>query len=268
MRNLVRKRNLRLPISVIIPCKGHANYLCAAIFSVMKQNVDINEIIIIDDGDNLNEDHMLITIKHKDQIPISIYHHEKTLGASAARNTGFSHCRSPWVLPLDADDLIRPDYMEKAFRSAKPRSIVYPDFKYIGERQEICQLNHNFDLVELCKANFMIAGSLIPLEAWQTVKEKNGEGYNSKIWELGGFEDQLFYIECALLGFNGNHLSEPAYLYRQHLDNYSVKSKDKNIKEIRYFMKRYLNKIYQFEIPISGDEEFSHKVIRWNKKRN
>lgn len=259
-----RGKKEKLPVSVIIPCKDHSSFLPAAVMSVVNQTVDINEIIIIDDGDNLNEKEFFSSLLSLPSFPIRVIHNGKVIGTSASRNLGFHQSLSSWVLPMDADDLIRSDYIEKAYQlTLKENVIVYPDFQYFGERRLVCRMRDSFDLFELCKSNFMIAGSLIPKEAWESVMLRNGEGYVNKIWKLGGYEDHLFYIECALLGYPGRHLSEPVYFYRQHSQNYSKKIRC--IKEIKNFMLNHLRMFYQFNMPKSDDFEFSHRTIRWLK---
>jgi len=64
-------------------------------------------------------------------------------GVAAARNLGIQAARGSYILPLDADDLIMPDYLEKAlaiFTERPETAIVSCDARFFGESNGVRQL--------------------------------------------------------------------------------------------------------------------------------
>jgi glycosyltransferase involved in cell wall biosynthesis len=207
-------------VGVVIPCHRHARFLPVCLTSLALQTRPPAEVVIINDGGEENLDEAVAVAGDLLDAPIKMIKLSPTQGTAAARNIGFGRLSTRWVLPLDADDAIRPTFIESALKLAAGEDvIIYPDFQRFGNEREVARMRSVFDLVELCYSNYMIAGCLIPMKAWHRVREINGEGYSTALWRLGGYEDQLFFIECALSGYQGRHLPAPLYLYRRHPDS-------------------------------------------------
>ncbi|WP_053093828.1 glycosyltransferase family 2 protein [Rufibacter radiotolerans] len=96
--NTLDKRPIANLISVVIPCHNHERYLPQAIESVLAQQVDRVEIIIVDDGSTDGSKAVA------NRFPGVTYIYQENQGPSAARNTGLDHCRGEFVVFLDADD--------------------------------------------------------------------------------------------------------------------------------------------------------------------
>ncbi len=90
-------------ISIIIPCYNNANYLAEAINSVLEQNYQNIEIIVVDDGSKDNPKNIT------DNYPSIKYFFQTNKGPSAARNTGIKHSRGQFLVFLDADDRLLKD---------------------------------------------------------------------------------------------------------------------------------------------------------------
>jgi glycosyltransferase involved in cell wall biosynthesis len=88
-------------VSVIIPCYNYGVYIVDAVKSVMSQNFDDLEIIVVDDGSTDNTRSVLGPLR--DRIK---YIYQANMGPSAARNTGIVHSTGEFILFLDADDVL------------------------------------------------------------------------------------------------------------------------------------------------------------------
>ena len=86
-------------ISVIIPTFNRFNYLDRAIKSVLNQTIDVNEIIIVDDGSNDGTSEFI-----NSKYPDIKYIYQQNRGVSAARNVGIAAAQSNWIAFLDSDD--------------------------------------------------------------------------------------------------------------------------------------------------------------------
>lgn len=86
-------------VSVIIPTYNRANFVTAAIDSVLAQSYTDYEIIVIDDGSTDNTKEVLQP--YRDKIH---YIYQPNKGVSAARNTGIKEAQGDWIAFLDSDD--------------------------------------------------------------------------------------------------------------------------------------------------------------------
>lgn len=110
-----------MQVSVIIPTYNSAQYLIAAVESVLAQTFKDFEILVIDDGstDNTSE-----VVK---QFPASVrYIKQKNQGVSVARNNGIKESRGKYVSFLDADDTWFPTKLEKQIEALNKN----PEYKF------------------------------------------------------------------------------------------------------------------------------------------
>lgn len=90
-------------VSVVIPCYNHADYLAAAINSVLQQTYSPVEIIVVNDGSTDNTE---AVARQFEKIK---YVFQENAGLSAARNTGIAHSSGQYLVFLDADDWLYKD---------------------------------------------------------------------------------------------------------------------------------------------------------------
>ncbi|BAQ61472.1 glycosyltransferase [Geminocystis sp. NIES-3708] len=93
-------------ISVIIPAFNAEKYLKDAIESVIKQNYQPLEIILIDDGSTDN------TAKIAKSFQDIQYIYQENSGPVIARNNGIKIAKGEYIAFLDADDLWTDDHLE------------------------------------------------------------------------------------------------------------------------------------------------------------
>jgi glycosyltransferase involved in cell wall biosynthesis len=110
--NAQRKNTLppNLPlVSIIISGHDYGQYLSDAIESVLNQTYQNIEVIVVNDGSTDNTDEVLRK-----------YNVERVFqefqGLAAARNNGFKHSKGSFILFLDGDDKIAPEYIEKTMK--------------------------------------------------------------------------------------------------------------------------------------------------------
>ena len=115
-----------------------------------------------------------------------------------------------YILPLDADDLIAPEFLAKtvALLDALPDiAIVYTDVAHFGATEKTVQAAE-YDFQQLCANNQLNYCSLFR-------GAKHGEkagGYNpNMVW---GFEDWDFWIACGEVGLVAKRLPGALLRYR------------------------------------------------------
>jgi len=103
--------NPSVPISIVIPTFNDAHYLAKSLNSIVLQSYLPYEIIVIDDGSKDNS--ALETTNNKKFQSLNIHYQKiENSGPSAARNTGLQIAQSPFILFLDADDLLPRNILE------------------------------------------------------------------------------------------------------------------------------------------------------------
>lgn len=98
-------------ISVIVPVYDVEPYLRQCIDSILAQTYSNLEILLIDDAspDHCGE----ICDGYAECDPrIRVFHNERNLGLSAARNVGLDHATGEYIGFVDSDDWIEPDMYE------------------------------------------------------------------------------------------------------------------------------------------------------------
>lgn len=107
-------RNIIHSVSVIIPVFNSGIYLERCVDSVLNQNINDLEIIIVDDGSTDDSDHVCDSIA--DRHPGIKVIHTPNHGVSIARNTGIQSSSGDYLLFLDSDDRMLPDNLHKALQ--------------------------------------------------------------------------------------------------------------------------------------------------------
>ncbi len=126
------KNNISKPnISIVMPMFNSEETILSAVSSVLNQNYESWELIIIDDG---STDNSLNIVKSIDNHRIFVYSQENS-GVSIARNVGVSKARSDLIAFLDSDDEWLPDFLVTIMKLVKlfPECSLYATsyfFKY------------------------------------------------------------------------------------------------------------------------------------------
>jgi len=194
-------------ISIIVPCYNQADYLQDSLTSVLEQNYDNWECIIINDGstDNTGE----ITKKWiKKDLRFKLVTIENG-GLSNARNVGVAKAQGNYILPLDADDKISKDYVQlaiKEFEKDNELKVVYSKAKKFGVVNELWDLKA-FSLKRLATSNMIFCSGIFKKEDWENVK-----GYDTKM--IYGLEDWEFWISVLKNGGKVKQLDEIGFYYR------------------------------------------------------
>lgn len=194
-------------VSVIIPCYNMGAYVGEAVASVLAQTYRDFEIIVVDDGsDDPATGRCLDTLVAVGAIRLI---RTSNQGVSAARNRGIEAAAGQYILPLDADDLIAPDFLEKTVRilNQQPEvGIAGTDALLFGAANEIRRLPV-FSFHRLLSENLFFATSLFRKSDWQAVG-----GYCEAM--RFGWEDWEFWIAMTRRGVTAVRIPEPLFLYR------------------------------------------------------
>lgn len=104
-------------ISVIVPVYNAEKTLDRCLESINNQSYSEFEVILINDGSKDNSDKICDKYVNENQRFKVI--HTSNCGVSSARNTGIRHIQGKYVMFVDSDDYIYPDYFETYIKHAE-----------------------------------------------------------------------------------------------------------------------------------------------------
>lgn len=117
----------RLPISVVVPTYNAAETIARAFDSILAQEYQPVEIILVDDGSTDHTWEILQTLSstHSEQ-RVKIIRFDENLGVASARNAGWELATQEYVAFLDADDAWHPRKLELQYKwmSAHPNVVL------------------------------------------------------------------------------------------------------------------------------------------------
>lgn len=100
----------RVAVSVVVPAYNVENYIEQCVLSVLNQSYSCCELIIIDDGSTDGTPQILDKLADRnDSIRVI---HKENVGVSAARNTGIDTAKGDYIVFIDGDDYLAPDFVE------------------------------------------------------------------------------------------------------------------------------------------------------------
>ncbi len=228
-------------LSVIIPCYNHGQYIHDAIDSVLTYTDKPIEIIIVDDGSADD-----FTIRKMTELKEAGFHviQQPNSGLAKARNAGIEAAKGKYILPLDADNKIRADYIRKSLPilEANECDIVYAKPDFFGDNIESRKfLTKKFNGTDLIHGNYIDACSIFKKSIWE-----ENQGYDENM-PYQGYEDWDFWLNSYFRGFRFHFLDEELYEYRILTNSMISKSLDNKKYDLsfNYLLKKYAYNIYQ-----------------------
>jgi len=211
-----REGGIDAPVSVVIPCYNGARYLGEAVRSVLDQDYEPLEILVVDDGSTDSSVEVARSFGERVH-SISRPH----LGASAARNHGIEHARGDMLAFLDADDLWTKGRLRlqlAAFERDPKIDIV------IGHTEQFASP----DMPESERAGFRFdpAPTAARLSGALLVRRAAFDrvGGFAPQWETGEFID--WYLRAEELGLKAVMLPQVVLRRRLHRANHGIVRSD------------------------------------------
>jgi GT2 family glycosyltransferase len=211
---------LKADVSVVIPLYNYASYVTEAVESVLASPGVVPEIIVVDDHSRDESVGVLRQIiAERPWLPLRLVAKHANQGVSAARNTGFTHARTEYVLVLDADNSVCPHALGR-LRTAlvdTGAALAYGIIACLddaGAPDERVSLRSQFpwNTTNLVHGNYVDSMAMVRRSAWQAVG-----GYNSRMDEqYGGWEDYELWLSLAEAGYCGTFVPTFVGIYRVH----------------------------------------------------
>lgn len=103
----------RPSVSVLLPTWNALPFLAAAVESILQQQFEDFEFVIVDDGSTDETGKYLRSLRDS---RVRVLTNESNAGVTAALNQGLDACRGRYVARMDADDIAEPDRLGSQFQ--------------------------------------------------------------------------------------------------------------------------------------------------------
>ena len=204
---------MKTKVTLVISNYNNGKYIADAVGSIFNQTYKEREIIIIDDTNGSDNVKDYLEYYFNKSYRIFLYETDD-IGLSALRNFGISKSGGDYILFLDADDKIHPDFLTKTVEvlDNNPEiSIAYTDTQHFGGA-DTCWVQPEYHFQSLLASNYICSCSLIRKSSFDAVGGFDEDNFN--YWE-----DYEFWIALGAKGFYGKHIPEKLFYYRIHLES-------------------------------------------------
>lgn len=232
------KQSKECEISVIIPCYNQWQYVAETIASLKASTYKNWECIIVNDG-SIDDSEAVIRRETEGDSRFRYYRNENH-GVSYSRNYAIRKAYGKYILPLDADDLITADYIERAvtYMNSNPDTALFYGRAYLLPPDGIPRqwIMRRYTYETLLKMNCIYCSAVFCRSDALRIG-----GYDET---MAGFEDWDFLIRLLYKNdkvYRDNHF---VFYYRQHYDSRNFTAR-RNTKEIYAYIREKNRDIYE-----------------------
>lgn len=121
-------------ISVIVPVFQVEKYIESSINSIINQSFSSYELILVNDGTIDKSIEIALTALSQSNIKYTVIN-QKNTGVSAARNAGIKISSAVWVVCIDPDDVVAPDFLERLYHVGLKykTDVVFCDYQEVND---------------------------------------------------------------------------------------------------------------------------------------
>ena len=224
-------------VSIIIPAYNAEKFIKETVASAMASTYPHIEVIIVNDGSTDNTAQILNQLQQ--QFPQIRIFNQINSGVAVARNLAVSMATGKYILPLDADDLITTDYIEKAVAILSANAdvkVVYSKAEFFGDKVGYWNLPE-FKLKLLARKNLIFVSGL-----YRKADYEKTDGYRP---EIKGPEDWDFWISMLKNGGKVVRIPDICFYYRIHPESKRIATRSKKKEGIDLLNERHKAFMYK-----------------------
>ena len=188
-------------VSIIVPIFNVSLYIEQCVYSLLNQDYQGIEIILIDDGSPDDCGMIIDRLSAEDSRIIAI--HQENRGVSAARNEGLKIARGEYIMFVDGDDYVEPDYVSYFLSLVNENGCDIGVGKNAFHSNESVQVQH--DLINVVDSTEVIEGIYLnkySVAVWNKIFKRDiiiGTGllFNTDYWYAEGMLFNIMYLQDA-----------------------------------------------------------------------
>lgn len=228
MRSINSMVDVKVMVSVVMPCFNEEENIEAAIRSVLNQTFADFELIVVDDCSSDGSARIIKAIAQEDA-RIRYLKNTENLGVAKTLNHGLSISKGKYIARLDADDACEPERLQKQVEYLEGHSncIVCGSYADVyNGKTTVLQGNKQNDLKRyLVKNNPFVHSSVV----FRKVIDNEPVCYP----EVRGFEDYALWITLCN---KGDFFILPEVLvHRRDINNFQTKETWKGFNKLKIY---------------------------------
>lgn len=264
MSNKISGGIMNLPsepkVSIIIPNYNREELIAKTLKCLLNVKYNNWECIIVDDGSTDNSVSIIQGFCNTDN-RFLLFANKKS-GLSAAKNFAIHQSSGKYILPLDSDDLIHPNYIPEAVQimeNSTNTKLVYCKGKYFGSKHGRWKLAP-YSFLQLISQNCLPNTSLFRRADFDKTL-----GYNTL---LTINEDWEFWISLLETGGEVYRIPKYYFFYRKHAGSTITNNRDKK-EETSMIIYNLHKKTYDntLEHPMFMSAKLLKIIRKYNKYR-
>lgn len=221
-------------VSVIVPVYNAEEYIGATLDSIINQDFNSYEVIVIDDGSTDSSPEIINEKLVKSIVDYKIIRQENS-GVSSARNRGIEEAIGEYLVFIDADDYVTGNHLSELYNGETDFSMV----QFIKKENDKLSAPHHFQ-VESMTCDEFIKKELrmeMPFNFWQLMYKSSLINENNIRFnpELIYGEDIDFALRALLWGDEVAISNEATYYYIQHSQSAIKTSEYRRLEVIQIF---------------------------------
>lgn len=208
-------------VSVIVPVYEVEQYIGQCAVSLFSQTWKNCEFIFVDDGSDDRSVDIIEKILSEDfphLIPSVTIIHQSNSGLPKARMKGLAAAKGDYIIHVDSDDWVEPDYISRLVGKAleEDADVVYCDFfKEYPKRNKVAK-EGDFTPGTGPAAVKAMHNSIIRGYMWNKLERRSLYDLPSMFVPVHGYhEDLVFQTQVLCKAGKVVHLNEPLYHYRR-----------------------------------------------------
>ena len=221
-------------VSVIVPVYNAEEYIGATLDSIINQDFNSYEVLVIDDGSTDSSPEIINEKLVKSTVDYKIIRQENS-GVSSARNRGIEEAIGEYLVFIDADDYVTGNHLSELYNGETDFSMV----QFIKKENDKLSAPHHFQ-VESMTCDEFIKKELrmeMPFNFWQLMYKSSLINENNIRFnpELIYGEDIDFALRALLWGDEVAISNEATYYYIQHSQSAIKTSEYRRFEVIQIF---------------------------------
>lgn len=237
-------------VSIIIPVYNVEKYLEECVESILTQDYENKEIVLVNDGSTDSSPSLCDKFAEENECVKVV--HKENCGLSMARNTGIEHATGDYILFVDSDDFVESNSLDKIMETAieNDADVVFLEAQKVfsdGAKQPLGD-----GINKTCvngKSKIEVLRHLsqcnkYPAAAWSKLIKKNLFDENHDLlFEKGLLSEDLDWAFKLILSAKTFGCCDVMYYnYRQgRTDSITNSLKLKNLTDVVYIMKKWID---------------------------
>lgn len=229
-------------VSIIIPVFNAEGFLNRCINSVLSQCYKNYELILVDDG-STDKSGIICDAYAKSDNRIKVFH-KNNGGVSSARNWGIDHAQGEYIIFIDSDDYVLPDYISNLMKYNSDLNVSGLTYRRKHGKEE------HHTPIESTNISKPSIGLLIPtLEYMYLLNGPCQKRFTHKILDqynirfdttISSGEDTIFVLNYITKINSISSISQSNYIYNLCDNGISLSKK----RPISYNISYFANKMY------------------------